>query len=325
MIERHLKTELIKSLRKFPVVGLFGARQVGKTTLAKLLVDDLEKSAVYLDLERPSDLAKLAEPELYLESHSQSVVVLDEIQRRPDLFPLLRALVDSDRRPGRFLILGSASPDMMRQSSESLAGRIVYHELSPICMKEIGSDSRKMWNAAKIATSLGVSAPTVRHYLDILESTFMVRPLQPFHASVKKRLVKSPKMYLRDSGILHFLLGIQNHEDLLSHPCAGSSWEGWAIEQVLSVLPKNWRFNFYRTSAGAEIDLLIQPAGRRPPVAIEVKFSLDPKPSRGFWSALSDLGNAYGYLAYPGTERYPIGENAYALPVKDLDRVPLVE
>jgi uncharacterized protein len=384
MIRRSLETILEESLRKFPVAGLIGSRQVGKTTLAKKLLRDLPLKSVYLDLERPSDLAKLGEPELYLESHCDSLVILDEIQRKPDLSPLIRSLVDSDRRPGRFLILGSASPHLIRQSSESLAGRIVYHELPPLSLSEIGFDRDntnkiwvrggypnsllaqteedsiewreafiqthlerdipnlgvrtpahtlrrfwtmlahfhgQLWNASKVAASLGVSAPSVRNYLDVLQDTFMVRQLPPHHPNVKKRLVKSPKYYLRDSGILHSLLGIRNRDDLLGHPSAGASWEGCAIEQILSLVPRDWRSAFYRTSAGAEIDLLVQAPGRTPPLAVEIKLSLEPKPSRGFWSALSDLGEARGFVVYPGDEFYPVGKGVYALPVQQLDRV----
>ncbi|MGD0078028.1 MAG: ATP-binding protein [Sedimentisphaerales bacterium] len=381
MIERYIKKQVIDSLAKFPVVGILGARQVGKTTLAKMVVAGLSKPAIHLDLERPSDLAKLDEAELYLEQHAGSLVVLDEVQRKPELFPLLRALVDSRRTNGQFLILGSASPAMIRQSSETLAGRIIYHELSPFNLAEVKPETEdinllwsrggfprsflaksdeesfswreafiqthlerdipglglrvgvaslhrfwqmlahchgQLWNAAKIASSLGISATTVRSYLDLLQDTFMVRRLAPFHSNTKKRLVKSPKIYLRDSGLLHCLLKIQTHDDLLGHPIAGASWEGWVIEQVLDIIPSSWSPFFYRTIAGAELDLFIQRTSPLPPLAIEIKFSLEPKPAKGFWSAISDLQPGKSFVVYPGDEMFPLGNNVYTLPVARL-------
>jgi len=384
MIHRKITGNIKKSLKSFPVVGLIGARQVGKTTLAKALAQKWKTGVVYLDLERPSDLSKLTEPELYLESHSKNLVILDEIQRRPDLFPVLRALVDAEKRNGRFLILGSASPDLIRQASESLAGRIVYHELSPFSLDEVGfekenirklwirggypesflakneKDSYKwrdafvqtylerdipnlgirvpsitlrrfwimlahyhgqLWNANKIAGNFGVSAPTIRHYLDILESTFITRRLQPFHSNIKKRLVKTPKLYLRDSGLLHTLLKIQDREDLLSHPVVGASWEGWVIEQISTMIPEVWSMSFYRTGGGAEIDLLLEPGGGKPIKAIEIKYSVDSKPSRGFWNAFSDLKNARGYVVCLGNEYHPIGKGVFSVPAYELKRI----
>ena len=383
MIKRRIAAAILESLARFPVVGLIGARQVGKTTLARSLSEHLPRKAVYLDLERPSDLAKLGQAELYLEAHSRELVVLDEIQRRPDLFPLLRALVDANRRNGRFLILGSASPSLLRQSSESLAGRIAYHELSPLSIGEVkpsrenlrrlwfrggfplsylaGTDRdsarwRKaffqtclerdmpglgirvsstalwrfwqmlahshgqLWNASNIASSLGVSAPTVRHYLDIFQDTFMVRQLQPFHANMKKRLVKTPKVYLRDSGLLHTLLRLDDPDDVLGHPSAGASWEGWVLEQILAVVPSSWKPWFYRTGAGAEIDLVLERPGGRPPIAMEIKRASDPSPTKGFWSALADIEGARGYIVCPAEERYPLGRNVYTLPVRMLEQ-----
>jgi hypothetical protein len=292
--------------------------------------------------------------------------------------------VDADRRNGRFLILGSASPDLIRQASESLAGRILYHELSPFTLGEVKPSAAnvrllwcrggfpgsflaasardsvrwresfiqthlerdipalgiripstalrrfwqmlahshgQLWNASKIASSLGMSAPTVRRYLDILQDTFMVRQLQPFHHDLKKRLVKSPKVYLRDSGLLHALLGLETPDDLLGHPSAGASWEGWVIEQILAVVPPAWRPWFYRTGAGAEIDMILERPGRRPLIALEIKYSSDPAPSRGFWSALSDLKGARGFVVCPAEERYPLGRNVYTLPIRELERL----
>ncbi|MEN6333187.1 MAG: ATP-binding protein [Phycisphaerales bacterium] len=382
MIQRGLENEVLLSLDQFPAVGIIGSRQVGKTTLAMMIAERQSGKAVYLDLERPSDLAKLGDAELYLRSLADSLVIIDEVQRRPELFPVIRSLIDEQRRPGRFLVLGSASPVLLRQSSESLAGRIVYHELKPFDLQEVGaspdninrlwnrggypesflaaSDSAsltwreafiqtylerdipnlgsqipavtlrrfwmmlahchgQLWNASKIAGSLGVDAKTARRYLDLLEDTFMVRQLQPFHANLKKRLVKSPKVYLRDSGLLHALLNIGTYEQLLGHPAAGASWEGWCIEQVLSVVA-NATVDFYRTSAGAEIDLVLHPAGGGPAVAIEAKRSLDPRPGRGFWSAFGDLQPARGFVVYPGEESYPLGEQVWALPMGQMSK-----
>ena len=383
MIKRGLAARVLTALRQFPVVGIIGARQVGKTTLAKSIARR-RKDAVYLDLELPSDVAKLRDAELYLRQYSRSLVILDEIQRRPDLFPILRALVDSSHRKGQFLILGSASPDLARQSAESLAGRVEYLELAPLNLEELASDGSafpklwyrggyprsylekaderslrwrqafiqthlerdipnlgvripatilrrfwemvahthgQLWNASKIAASLGVSPPTVRHYLDVLQDTFMVRQLNPLHANLKKRLVKSPKVFLRDSGLLHGLLSLATYDALLGHPSAGSSWEGFVLEQLQANVPRGWRSFFYRTSAGAEIDLVLVPGGRRGVIAVEMKLSLAPTLSRGFWSAHQDLKPKKSYVIYPGTESYPLGKGVSTLPVGQISRV----
>lgn len=383
MISRKLETDVLLSLEQFPAVGIIGSRQAGKTTLAMMIARGRSDKTVYLDLERPSDLAKVGDAELYLRSVADSLVIIDEVQNRPDLFPVIRSLIDEQRRPGRFLILGSASPDLLKQSSESLAGRIVYHELKPFDLQEVGaslenverlwngggypesflarSDAAslkwreafirtylerdipnlgfhisaatlrrfwmmlahchaQLWNASKIAGSLGVDAKTARRYLDVLEDTFIVRQLQPFHANFKKRLVKSPKVYLRDAGLFHVLLGIRDHEQLLGHPSAGASWEGWCVEQIISIVPPNAAAYFYRTSAGAEIDLVLQPPGG-PLVAVEAKFSLDPRPTKGFWSALDDLQPIRTFVVYPGTEFYPIDKNVSALPAVQIARL----
>lgn len=384
MISRGITERIMESLAEFPSVGIVGARQVGKTTLSKVIANRWQGKVVYLDLERASDLAKLEEAELFLESCSDALVVLDEIQRKPELFPLLRALVDSDPRNGKYLILGSASPDLIRQSSESLAGRIYYYELAPFILSEIGksdveitrlwsrggyprsflaaSDIRsfrwresfiqthlerdipnlglripattlfrfwqmiahshgQVWNASKIANSLGISSPTVRHYVDILQDTFMIRQLQPFHVNVKKRLVKSPKVYIRDSGILHTMLGLQDSDSLMGHPAAGTSWEGWVIEQVMGMIPSHWKTYFYRTSNGTEIDLIIQPVVSKPVIAVEIKRTLAPVPTRGFWNALSDLQAKTAFVIYPGKDFYPLGESAFALPITDVSQI----
>jgi uncharacterized protein len=385
MIPRILKKNIVQSLSQFPVVGILGSRQVGKTTLAKEIKTTIDKPSIYIDLELPSDLNKLHDPELYLNqfTNTDTLVIIDEIQRKPDLFPLLRALVDKDRKPGSFLILGSASRDLIKQSSETLAGRIIYHELTPFNAKETGTDTQnitklwlqggypdsflsennalsykwrdafirtylerdipqlgiripadrlrnfwtmiahchgQLWNASQISKSLGITAPTVKYYLSILEETFILRQLQPYFRNIKKRLVKSPKIYIRDSGLLHSLLMTQTLDDLQGHPQVGNSWEGFIIEQVTSLLPQEWQTYFYRTSAGAEVDLVIFKPGQKP-IAIEIKYSSAPKVSKGFWTAFEDLNCEKGYVIYPGKESYPIGKDVYTLPITDLDHL----
>ena len=381
MITRTLKQTVEASLNEFPVVGILGSRQVGKTTLARMIEQDSSKEVIYLDLELPSDLNKLQEAELYLGQFTESLVIIDEVQRMPSLFPLMRALVDRKRDPGRFLILGSASPDLIRQASESLAGRIIYHELAPFTLAEAGCEKSQqlwlrggypksylaqnemnsfswresfiktflemdipqlgirvpaaqlrrfwmmlahghgqLWNASQMAGSLGITAPTVRHYLDILEDTFIVRQLQPYHANIKKRLTKSPKVYIRDSGILHTLLEKHTFEHLQTHPSIGASWEGFVIEQIIRMAPASRQYYFFRTSAGAEIDLLLTDGHNRL-IAIEIKYSLSPKPSKGFWTAYDDLSCRKGFVVYPGEDSYPIGRDTVVLPLKELSRI----
>lgn len=381
MIKRNASAGVERALKKYPVVGLLGPRQVGKTTLAKKIQRSSDKKIIYLDLELPSDLNKLQSPELYLKQFEKNLVIIDEIQRMPSLFPLLRALVDQKRTAGRFLILGSASPSLIKKASESLAGRVFYQELSPLALTEVGVDkferlwirggyprsflstdennsfewrenfvktylemdipqlgitipslqlrrfwtmlahyNGQLWNASQIALSLGISAPTVRNYLDILEKTFIVRRLPPYHGNFKKRLIKSPKVYIRDSGLLHYLLRNKNLEEIQGHPGTGSSWEGFVVEQISALLPGGWQIFFYRTGAGAEIDLLIiDDRGNR--IAVEIKYSVTPKPLRGFWTAYEDLACEKGFVVYPGRERYPIKNNVSVLPVTELRRL----
>jgi hypothetical protein len=383
MIDRLQKPVVERLLAQFPAVGLLGARQVGKTTLAKVISRE-RAGSVYLDLERPSDLNKLSDPELYLANQREKLVILDEVQRTPGLFRVLRSLVDDDRRPGRFLLLGSASPDLLKQSSESLAGRIAYHELSPFLLPELRRPAREwrrlwlrggfplsylavsdaasmdwrlafirthlerdlpglgirvsaaalsrfwqmlahshgqQWNAARIAASLGVSAPTVAHYLDILEDTFMLRRLPPFHANLKKRLVKAPKVYLRDSGLLHALLALADQHDLHGHPVVGASFEGWALEQVLAAKPPTWRSSFYRTATGVELDLLLERPGRQGVLAVEFKYSSAPQPSKGFWQALADIKPVHAWIVAPVNEAYLLRKDVEVVPITGLDRI----
>ena len=379
MIPRRLAPLLRQSLRRFPAVGLVGSRQVGKTTLAKAVAAEATGS-LYLDLERPADLARLREPEMYLELHQDELVILDEVQRLPGLFPVLRALIDAHPRHGRFLLLGSASPELLRQSSESLAGRIRYHTLEPLGLDEVpptrisvsdlwtrggyprsvlaASDGAsfewrqafastylerdvpqfgfripattlrrfwqmvahlhgQLWNASKVAASMDVSAPTAGRYLDMLEDTFLVRRLAPYHANLKKRLVKSPKVYLRDSGLLHALLRIESLDQLLGHPSAGASFEGFVIEQILSTAGEVWEPFFYRTSAGAEIDLVLTRPGRSP-IAIEIKSTKAPAVSKGFRSGFEDLECNKGFVVYSGLEQFPLSREVTALPLGKL-------
>jgi uncharacterized protein len=380
MINRQVREYIEKSIKQYPVVGIVGPRQIGKTTLARTITEHYDKNVVYLDLELPSDLNKLQDPELYLSQFFDSLVVIDEIQRMPSLFPLLRALVDKRRISGRFLILGSASPDLIRQASESLAGRIIYHEISPFHANETGHDDvqklwlrggfplsylagddesfiwreafiktylemdipqlgfkipsmqlrrfwtmlahshGQLWNACHLAKSLGISAPTVRTYLDILEETFVVRRLQPYHINIKKRLIKSPKIYIRDSGLLHALLSIRTIDALQSHPLVGSSWEGFVIEQIIGLMQKSHDVYFYRTNAGAEIDLVVFDRKNRP-IAIEIKYSASPKVEKGYWIAYEDLSCKKGFIVYPGDDSYPIRKNVFVLPLKDLEMI----
>lgn len=383
MIGRLLITDLRERLTEAPAVALLGPRQVGKTTLA-LQVAEAQPS-LYLDLESESDLARLREPELYLEQHADKLVILDEIQRVPDLFQTLRGLIDRGRRRGqrvgRFLILGSASLDLLRQSSESLAGRLALLELTPIHVLEAEEEGldrlwvrggfpesllaatdaaslrwrrdfirtylerdvpqlgprvaaetlRRFWtmlahqqggllNAAQLARGLGVDGKTVAAYLDLLVDLLLVRRLPPWHRNIGKRLVKSPKVYVRDSGLVHTLLGIANLDALLGHPVVGGSWEGAVTEWLLANAPEAWEPSFYRTSAGAEIDLLLTPPGERP-WAIEIKRSLSPSLERGFHLASEDVEAARRFVVYPGTERYPAARDVEAIGVSALARL----
>lgn len=349
MIERHITTTLTELVEaNKPAVALIGPRQVGKTTLALAIAE--RRPSVYLDLESDADRAKLSEPELYLEQHGDKLVIVDEVHRLPNLFQNLRGLIDrarrSGRRTGQFLLLGSASVDLLKQSGETLAGRIAYLKMHPIDGLEVADkdiiplwvrggfpDSflaandrlsqrwrqdfirtylerdipqfgpripaetlRRFWtmlahhqagllNAAEFARSLGVDGKTVATYLDLLVELLFVRRLEPWHSNAGKRLVKSPRVYVRDSGITHTLLGLATLEQVLGHPVAGASWEGFVIETLSAAAPYASHLSFYRTAAGAEIDLLITPPGARPS-AIEIKRSLAPKVGKGFLPCL---------------------------------------
>lgn len=373
-IGRSAVAEIRRSLDNNPVTALIGPRQCGKSTLARHVLKN-RKDALFLDLELPSDMRKLADAELFLLEHAHQLICIDEVQLRPDLFPLLRAIIDRGRRPGRFLILGSASRDLIRQGGETLAGRIHYIELTPFLWSELQHDKSgkkrdfkthwwrggfppsflapddrqsdawrrdmiqdylsrdipslgfavstqtlsRFWkmiahyhggilNASKIGQSMDISHNTVRKYLDMLDQTFMVRLLQPLEINLKKRLVKSPKVYLRDSGLLHTLLEIDSMTELYGHPVFGSSWEGWCIEQIITALPL-WQPFFYRTSSGEEIDLVLVRGKKR--LAFEIKASLTPHLSKGFADTIEALKPERIRVVCPMTDAgYPIQSRA---------------
>lgn len=377
MLERWITKRLEKNISRNPAVALLGARQVGKTTLAKTVAKDM--SSIYLDLEYPKELAKLKDPTTFLESHSDKIIILDEIQRSPDLFMLLRGLIDQNRQAGRkaaqFLILGSASMDLLRQSSESLAGRISYVEMTGFNVLEIG-DSRKdiqnlwmrggfpdsylaeddemsidwlenliktylerdvpqmgfqvpaarlrrLWtmlahlqggtvNYSKLATNLEIDGKTVTHYIDILTDLLLVRRIEPWHVNVKKRLIKSPRYYVRDSGILHRLLGIADYDALLSNPILGKSWEGFVVENIHSVMPRFAETYFYRTAAGAEIDLVIKMPNAEI-WAVEIKHGVAPKIGKHYSKTCDDVGATHKFVVYGGDDEFPIGDNVWMI------------
>jgi len=368
MFRRLASLSIEKALSRQAAVALIGPRQVGKTTLAQDIADG--RPSIYLDLENIADRGKLENPDLFLEQHEDELVVLDEIHRVPEIFGSLRGIIDRGRRKGkrtgRFLILGSAAIELLRQS-ETLAGRIAYVDLTPLHALEVGSEAQalnRLWvrggfpdsylatdddesfelrrdfirtylerdvpmfgpripaetlenlwimlahcqgqtlNSSKLAGSMGVSAPTVTSYVNLLKDLLLLRKLPPFHANVKKRLVKSPKVYVRDSGLLHALLGIRNHDDLLGHPVAGASWEGFVIESLLAVAPNHTKASFYRTTAGAEIDLVLEFGGKQGIWAIEIKRSMAAKLERGNHLALKDIKPEKAFVIYPGKDRY---------------------
>ena len=383
MIKRRLTRFLLQRLDEVPAVVLLGPRQVGKTTLAMAIRE--QKRAIYLDLESETDRFKLAEPELYLSEKFNKLVILDEIHRVPKLFFSLRGLIDQARRQGRrsglYLLLGSASLEMLKQSGETLAGRVSYLDLSPFDVTETTSvtndaptrlwlrggfpesflaDSdqksfrwrqdfirtylerdipqfgrripaetlRRFWtmlahnqggllNVAQLARNIGIDTKTAASYIDLLTDLLLVRRLPAWTPNVGKRLIKSPKTYVRDSGILHALLFIGDMDTLLSHPVVGASWEGFVIENLLTVAPEGIQGYFYRTSGGAEIDLLLSfPDGKF--WAIEIKRSLKPHPRKGFYSGCQDLNPARRFVVYPGEESFPVSEDTQAISLKEL-------
>lgn len=380
LVPRRLEQAVLEQLDRFPAVALLGPRQVGKTTLARQI--SLQRQALMLDLESPADRAKLQEPELFLSRYPDQLLILDEVQRLPGLFEVLRGVIDANRhggrRSGQFLLLGSASVELIRQSSESLAGRICYLELSGLSVLELGAEAserlwirggfpdsvqapddasssiwreqfirtylerdipqlgpripaetlRRFWtmlahhqggllNAAALGRALGVDGKTIRHYLDLLVDLLLVRQLQPLVANAGKRLVKAPKVYVRDSGLLHTLLGLDSADAVLGHPVAGASWEGFVLETLLTVMPQRCQAFFYRTAGGAEMDLVIDhPGGER--WAIEVKRSLTPTLSRGFHQARVDLDPRHSFVVIPREGRFPLAPGVDAVGLVEL-------
>ena len=376
-LRRIVAPAISEDLRYTPAVGIVGPRQVGKTTLARQLVAD--RPHEWFDLQRPEHRRRLENAELLLPTLADRLVVVDEIQLMPSLFALLRPLIDADRRPGRFLILGSASPELMRGASESLAGRVSYTELAPLGLREVAEAGigleehlvvggypepllqlpphrRGPWynafvktyvtrdlqelgrgvaqrefetliqmlahanggifNSSALARSLTVTHDTVRRYVDLLESSFLLRRLRPYLANSSKRLVKSPRLYLRDSGLLHHLLGIETYVTLTGHIGLGASWEGYVIEEICRVVGERATPYFYRTASGAELDLVLD--FRRERWGFEIKFSNAPTLSRGFYSALEDVAPARTYIVTPSALRYVDKSGAVVIGLTDL-------
>ncbi|MFO7810265.1 MAG: ATP-binding protein [Candidatus Delongbacteria bacterium] len=377
MITRSKEIKIIRRLlRDFPVVGIIGARQVGKTTLAKQIVESLDEQSTFFDLENPEDQARLTDPMLALKD-LKGLVILDEIQRKPDIFPVIRVLADKKSDKLKFLILGSASPELLKQSSETLAGRVYYHQLHGFSLEEVGDEDKKKlwirgtfprsflassqetsytwrqsfirtylerdipqlgiklraerlyrfwnmlahyhgntWNASEIGRSFGVADTTVRNYLDLMTATFVIRQLLPWHENIKKRQVKSPKVYISDSGLLHNLLNIRTHDDLMKHPKVGASWEGYIIEELIKKLGVERQDCYYwATYSGAELDLLIVHGSKR--LGFEVKLTTSPKITASMKSAISTLHLSNLDIIYAGEKSYRLSEKIRALSIND--------
>jgi predicted AAA+ superfamily ATPase len=377
MFQRKSALEIRQQLGLSPAVAILGARQIGKTTLAKQIAAEYPDS-IYLDLENAQARAKLDQADVFFEANRHRLVVLDEIQNAPELFSTMRGEIDADRRPGRFLILGSASFKLLQQS-QSLSGRLALVDMAPLLLNEVhqsfqdiqtlwvrggfpGSYTapqddaswlwrdafvrhflhtdlpalginvepemmRRFWrmvahlhgqlfNASSIAASMGVASPTVTRYLDHLVQSLMLRRLEPFHANLGKRLVKSPKIYVRDSGLLHYLLGMRNVHDLMGHPNTGASWEGFCIEQICNHLPTGASVSFYRTAAGAELDVVVETG--RETTGFEIKFSSAPKVSKGFWQACEDIGVHKAYVMAPVQEGWTMAKDVQVVSPLDI-------
>ena len=370
-IKREIEDQILLLVKNFPSVAILGSRQVGKTTLAKSISAQLDKESVYLDLENPLDRAVLDHPLEFIQSVQNKTVVIDEIQRRPELFPVLRSAIDSNRMNGRFILLGSASKDLLLMSNESLAGRIVYNELTPFFFKEIStlSDFRVHWlkggypdaflqsddfvrrqwfksflsaylerdllmlglgsssndvqrlfymlasvhgnllNYSSLANSIGLNVMTVRNIVSFFEKSFIIRILQPYYTNLGKRLVKTPKVYFRDSGIINYLLGLTSYEDILRHPMLGFLWEGYVIENMIDTLGDRYQYYFYRTADGTECDLLIL-EGAVCKAVIDVKFSPAPKNTKSMTTAIQDMKPIQAFFIVPECKiPYSIAQN----------------
>lgn len=380
MITRIVSKNIEELLDEFPAVGILGPRQVGKTTLAESIAEASGRESLYLGLESPVDLAKLSDSEAFFYFQKGKLIILDEIQRLPEIFAVLRSVIDRRRKEGlktgQFLVLGSASLELLQQYSESLAGGIAYQQLSGITIEEY-SETQKLWfrggfpdsllakseaasmrwrqsfittylerdvpqigpripattlrrlwtmlahnhgtqlNQAQLAKNLDVSVPTIKRYVDLLEDLFLVRSIRPWSGNVGKRLVKTPKVYIRDSGITHALLNIGSFNELLGHPVVGTSWEGFVIENLISCLADGNTFWYYRTSVGAEIDLVIE-KGSNEVWAIEIKKSLAPTVSKGFYIACEDIKATHRFLVYSGSEVYPAAHGVMVMPVLEM-------
>lgn len=376
MVKDRLIIPLLQEyLSIFPAVGLLGPRQVGKTTLVKNL--GLAKESIYIDLEKASDRAKLVDAELFLKGHAEKTVILDEIQLMPELFSELRSLIDEKREPGRFILLGSASPDLIRKSADTLAGRIGYLELTPFFWEEVpageleklwirggfplsflarseresqlwrqnfiktylerdlaqiglSTDPRLVerfwimlanaqggiWNGESFARALGITRPTVNRYLEYLEGSFMVRVLPPFHQNIKKRLVKSPKVFIRDAGLLHSLTGVTSMDSLINQVLVGASWEGFVIEQITATFGQEYDYYFYRTHQGAECDLLLV-KNRQVKTAIEIKNTLSPKLTKGLQISMEDTGAEEGVVICRIDQGFPLSGKVKAMGLRE--------
>jgi predicted AAA+ superfamily ATPase len=377
IIRRNAIDEVGRLLTVFPAIVLVGPRQVGKTTLAKEMAQMLNKESVYLDLELPSDLAKLQEAELFLSQHQDKCVIIDEVQRNKALFPIIRALIDQHRVSARFILLGSASPELIRDSSESLAGRVAYYQLYPIQLSEFNvhnfqelwlkggfpnalltknNDTSMLWrqnfiksylerdlpllglnanavmlrrlweilahqngqllNISAISKALGLSVPTVKHYIQFMEAAFLLQVVKPYFGNIKKRLTKAPKVYLLDTGILHALLNLNSLDDIFGHIAAGPSFENFIYNQMLALVGQE-NIYFYRTADGTEMDFVIAKAGI-PYIAIEVKLSASPSITKSFTNAIQDLKTEHNFIVAPVLVGYPLKNNVQVLSIKEL-------
>lgn len=379
MVQRTQLPQIQSLLEDYPAVTILGPRQCGKSTLAKYLIQKLPGKTLYLDMESPEDTARLANPQLFLEANADKLICLDEVQLKPKLMGVLRSVIDQHERNGQFLLLGSASPELIKQSSETLAGRVAFVEMQPFTLPEIEQNNVGNWeslwlrggfprsfladndaksltwrknfiqtflerdlslwgvgtppetmhrfwricahlhgqqvNYSQLGSSLGVSHTTARNYLDIMRQTYMVHLVEPYYKNLKKRVIKSPKLLLGDTGVLHALLGIQDYNALLGHPVAGFSWEGFVLQNLRSVAG-DWEFYYLRTSNQTEIDFLLEKGNRK--IAIECKLSNAPKLSRGFFNIMEDLDVTEGFLVAPIKNSFPINDRVNAVSLSEL-------